>query len=66
MPQTMATQRKREPVPLNGVDTPALFATIDVVKGRPERSERWDTLTSRHIRITLLVIWWRCTRCGRR
>ncbi|MBP1607319.1 MAG: hypothetical protein H6Q08_2693, partial [Acidobacteria bacterium] len=29
MPQTMATQRKREPVPLNGVDTPALFATID-------------------------------------
>ncbi|GGG28655.1 osmotically inducible protein C [Caldovatus sediminis] len=27
---------KRTPVPLNGVDTPALFATIGVVAGQPE------------------------------
>ena len=36
MTQTMTAERKREPVPLNGVDTPALFATIDAVKERPD------------------------------
>ena len=27
---------RRQPVPLNGVDTPNLFATINAVKGAPE------------------------------
>jgi uncharacterized OsmC-like protein len=29
-------ERRREPVPLNGVDTPNLLATINVLKGAPE------------------------------
>jgi len=33
---TVATQPRRERVPLNGVDTPTLFKTLDVVKGQPE------------------------------
>jgi uncharacterized OsmC-like protein len=44
--QTVAT--RRQPVPLNGVDTPTLFATIDAVKGQPalasfrfRASSRW-------------------------
>ena len=44
--QTVAATRER--VPLNGVDTPTLFATIDAVKGQPElakfqfrASSRW-------------------------
>jgi uncharacterized OsmC-like protein len=32
----VADPKPRERVPLNGVDTPKLFATIDVVKGQPE------------------------------
>jgi len=37
MPGTQATEAKtRERVPLNGVDTPKLFATINVVKAQPE------------------------------
>jgi uncharacterized OsmC-like protein len=36
MQQTIAPETKRERVPLNGVDTPNLFATINVVKGAPE------------------------------
>jgi uncharacterized OsmC-like protein len=46
--QAQATMTKRERVPLNGVDTKALFATIDAVKGQPElakfqfrASSRW-------------------------
>jgi len=31
-----ATQPRRERLPLNGVDTPTLFGTLDVVKGQPE------------------------------
>ncbi len=31
-----ATETKREPVPMNGVDTPTLFATINAVAGQPE------------------------------
>ena len=31
-----ATKTRREPIPLNGVDTPTLFGTLDVVKGQPE------------------------------
>jgi uncharacterized OsmC-like protein len=34
MPQ--ATETTREPMPMNGVDTPTLFATIDAVAGQPE------------------------------
>ncbi len=33
---TTMTQPKRQPEPLNGVDVPKLFATLDVVKGQPE------------------------------
>ena len=33
---TETTRKRREPVPLNGVDTPTLFGTLDVVKGQPE------------------------------
>jgi len=37
MPGAQATEAKtRERVPLNGVDTPKLFATINVVKAQPE------------------------------
>ncbi len=31
-----ATQTRRERVPLNGVDVPTLFSTLDVVKSQPE------------------------------
>ena len=50
----MATETKtrREPIPLNGVDTPTLFGTLDVVKGRPELAKfqfrarnRWQSGT---------------------
>jgi len=34
MAQTMETP-KRSPVPMNGVDTPTLFATLDAVKAQP-------------------------------
>jgi len=33
---TETTKPRRERVPLNGVDTPTLFGTLDVVKGQPE------------------------------
>jgi len=33
---TAATQTRRERVPLNGVDVPTLFSTLDVVKSQPE------------------------------
>jgi len=46
--QTQTAEAKRERVPLNGVDTPTLFATINAVKGQPElakfqfrASSRW-------------------------
>jgi uncharacterized OsmC-like protein len=32
---TATTQPRRERLPLNGVDTPTLFGTLDVVKGQP-------------------------------
>ena len=35
MPTAVATTPRRAPQPLNGVNTPALFATIDAVKGAP-------------------------------
>ena len=50
--QATATQPKRERLPLNGVDTPTLFGTLDVVKGQPELakfqfrvSNRWKSGT---------------------
>jgi len=36
MSQTSTKTPKRQPQPLNGVDTPTLFATINAVKGQPE------------------------------
>lgn len=33
---TATTKTRREPVALNGVDTPTLFSTLDVVKSNPE------------------------------
>jgi uncharacterized OsmC-like protein len=45
---TTPTKPKRAPIPLNGVDTPTLFATLDAVKAQPElarftfrASNRW-------------------------
>jgi uncharacterized OsmC-like protein len=35
-PTTETKKPRRTPVPLNGVDTPTLFATIDAVKAQPE------------------------------
>lgn len=49
---TATTKTRREPVPLNGVDTPTLFGTLDVVKGQPELAKfqfrarnRWQSGT---------------------
>jgi uncharacterized OsmC-like protein len=36
MSQSTVSAPRRQPVPLNGVDTPNLLATINVVKGAPE------------------------------
>jgi uncharacterized OsmC-like protein len=36
MPTETTLQTRREPIPLNGVDTPTLFATLDAVKGQPD------------------------------
>jgi len=57
--QTMDTvEKKRERVPLNGVDTPTLFATINAVKGQPELARfkfrahnRWVKGTHSHTTI---------------
>jgi uncharacterized OsmC-like protein len=50
---------RRERVPLNGVDTPTLFATLDVVKGQPELAKfqfrarnRWQSGTLSETTIT--------------
>jgi hypothetical protein len=37
--QTTVVETRRERVPLNGVDTPTLFATINAVKGAPELAQ---------------------------
>jgi uncharacterized OsmC-like protein len=46
------TKSKREPVPMNGVDTPTLFATINAVREQPElarfkwrATNRWQSGT---------------------
>jgi len=43
---------KREPVRLNGVDTPTLFATINAVKGQPDLAKFRFRATNRWIRGT--------------
>jgi uncharacterized OsmC-like protein len=52
------TAPKPAPVPLNGVDTPTLFATLDVVRNQPELAKfqfratnRWVTGTHSYSRI---------------
>ena len=52
MPQTMPTTAKRDPRPLNGVDTPALFATIDVVRAQPDLARFRFRATNRWVRGT--------------
>jgi len=47
--QAQATMTRRERVPLNGVDTPTLFATIDAVKGQPELAKFQFRASSRWI-----------------
>jgi uncharacterized OsmC-like protein len=42
-------QKRREVVPLNGVDTPNLFATINAVKGTPELAKFQFRATNRWI-----------------
>lgn len=56
---TAATQPRRERLPLNGVDTPTLFATLNVVKGQPELAKfqfrarnRWRSGTLSQTTIT--------------
>ena len=44
-----ATVTKREPVRMNGVDTPTLFATINAVKGQPELAKFRFRATNRWI-----------------
>jgi uncharacterized OsmC-like protein len=50
---TATTKVRREPVPLNGVDTPTLFATLDVVKGQPELAKFQFTARNRWLSGTL-------------
>jgi uncharacterized OsmC-like protein len=54
----VADPKSRERVPLNGVDTPTLFATLDAVKAQPElarfqfrATNRWMTGTHSRSRI---------------
>ena len=46
MTEATMTQ-KRKPEPLNGVDVPTLFATLDVVKGQPELAKFQFRATNR-------------------
>jgi len=55
---TQPTKQPRKPMPLNGVDTPTLFATLDAVRQQPELAKfqfrainRWQQGT--HSRSTL-------------
>lgn len=45
----VADPKRRERVPLNGVNTPALFATLDVVKGQPELARFQFRATNRWV-----------------
>ena len=50
--QTEAPKARREPKPLNGVDTPALFATINAVAGQRELADFRFRATNRWIKGT--------------
>jgi len=50
--QTEAPKTRREPKPLNGVNTPALFATIDAVAGQRELADFRFRATNRWIKGT--------------
>jgi len=50
--QTEAPKARREPRPLNGVDTPALFATINAVDGQRDLAEFRFRATNRWVRGT--------------
>jgi uncharacterized OsmC-like protein len=50
--QTEAPKARREPKPLNGVDTPTLFATINAVAGQPELAKFRFRATNRWIKGT--------------
>jgi uncharacterized OsmC-like protein len=52
MTQDAPTKARPAPVPRHGVDTPKLFATIDVVKGQPELAQFQFRATSRWIKGT--------------
>jgi uncharacterized OsmC-like protein len=47
--QQQAQKAKREPLPLNGVDTPRLFATINAVKGQRELAKFQFRVTNRWV-----------------
>ncbi len=51
MSQTIE-QTRREPQPLNGVDTPTLFATINAVKAQPELARFQFRATNRWVKGT--------------
>ena len=58
MPTDTATAVRRQAVPLNGVDTPTLFATIDVVRATPSLARfqfraRNEWLSGTHSRTTI-------------
>jgi uncharacterized OsmC-like protein len=58
MPTETATAVRREPVPMNGVDTPTLFATINAVKTTPALARfqfraRNEWLSGTHTRTTI-------------
>lgn len=49
---TMAAPNNRERVPMNGVDTPKLFATLNVVKAQPELANFQFRATNRWVKGT--------------
>jgi uncharacterized OsmC-like protein len=62
MAEAVAENKSRERAPLNGVDTPTLFATINAVKGQPELAKfrftatnQWVTGTQSRSRIELFT-----------
>jgi uncharacterized OsmC-like protein len=52
MAEAVAENKSRERVPMNGVDTPTLFATINAVKGQPELAKFRFTATNSWMRGT--------------
>jgi uncharacterized OsmC-like protein len=52
MAEAVADNKSRERVPMNGVDTPTLFATINAVKGQPELAKFRFTATNTWMRGT--------------